>query len=945
MINMNSIQWKLARVPDVAVDGVELSQIAYVLSDGWIDAVVPGTVLTSYEAAGKIDDPYYSDNILKLDQSYYNVDYWYRGELDVPTENAGKRTVLTFYGVNHKADVYVNGKSVGSVNGAFRRGIFDVTELVTPGESAVVAVYIHWCDASLLETPTFIGSGGWDFVPAIPGRNCGIYAPVTLTAVGDVVVRDPFVTTDLSLPAMDKATVHITAELVNLSEKEQTCVLCGCLQPVGVDVTKTVTLSAGETVTVTLEDITLRDPSVWWPVGYGKQPLYDLELAVILSDTLSSSEKVRFGIRTFEYDREGHDLILSVNGVRVLCKGGNWGLPDAMLKQTDRFLDDAVRLHAEAGVNMIRTWHSNSDFDGFYDACDKYGVMVFEDFALHGKQCPHDPALFMESARDKIKRLRNRCCIALWCGENEAIPPAPLDVMLPAAVNELDGTRLYIAASNCDGVHGGTTYMIQDPAWFFGHAKGFVTEIGTQTVPNIESMRRMMKPEELWPVGNPVWEHHDYNFGIGNKNSKKYTDEVNARYGQTSDIEDFCKKAQLVNVETYKAIFESYNDGMFDECSGLLLWMSAPAWPSLIWEIYDYYLDCFGAYYGTKKATEMRHVQWNARTGSVKVINHLPETFIGSVQAEVYNMDGTLKFTDKKPVTVGGADKTEVMELFPDNAVNIAVGKHGTASACENDRCLPDNAFDGNDISRWTCDGSDTGWLCVDLEEVCAIDGVRISWENAYAKDYHIEVSIDGEIWEKVAGTVGGNGGLNTLMFESVEARYVRLVCTARGTMWNYSCYQFMVFAAGTSSAGIEDLSKVHFIKLRLFDKDGNLVSDNFYWRSKVNCDCRELENIGKTELTVMVGGGKVEGKYHYGVTLTNKGTNVAMPVRVKAARTDKAAGEDDRILPAFFTDNYLWLLPGESKTVELTYDSDVYDGDLKLVIGGMNTDETTLVL
>ena len=918
--------WLLARVPDVKENGETLSRKDYTPSGAWLAAVVPGTVLTSYEAAGKIDDPYYSDNILKLDQDYYNVDYWYRGTLSVPT---GERKILTFFGVNHKADVFVNGKAIGSVNGAFRRGIFDVTDLLAESDTATVAVYVHWCDGGLLDTPTFIGSAGWDFMPAIPARNCGIYAPVTLKATKAVDLRDPFVTTDLSA-SLSEATVHLTADLYNLTDKPQTCTVRGKLESIAF--AKTVTLKANETLTVRFDDITIKNPRVWWPVGYGEHPLYDLTLFAELDGAVSATEAVRFGIRKFEYDRDGHDLVLTVNGVRVLCKGGNWGMPDVMLKQTARFLDDSVRLHAEAGVNMIRTWHSNSDFDAFYDACDKYGVMVFEDFALHGKQCPHEPLLFMESARDKLKRLRNRCCIALWCGENEAVPPAPLDVLLPEAIRELDGTRLYVAASNCDGVHGGTTYMIQDPAWFFGHAKGFVTEIGTQTVPHIESMRRMMKKEELWPAGNPVWEHHDYNFGIGNKNSKKYTDEVNARYGQATGIEDFCKKAQLVNVETYKAIFESYNDGMFDECSGLLLWMSAPAWPSLIWEIYDYYLDTFGAYYGTKQATEMRHVQWNARTGSVKVINHLPDAFKGRVEAEVYNMDGTLKFRDEKPCSVGGADKTEVMSLFPDTAVNIAVGCTGTCSGYEKD-CVAANAFDGNDITRWTCDGADQGWLMVDLGKICPIDGVRISWENAYAKDYHIEVSEDGETFTKVAETVGGNGGLNTLKFDAVDARFVRLVCTARGTMWNYSCYQFMVFAAGTSEAGIDGLTKVHFIKLRLFDEAGTLVSDNFYWRSKVNCDCRELSRLGKTTLSLTAANG--------GYTVTNTGDNVALAVRLKAAKADAKPDEDDRILPAFWSANYFCLLPGETKTVTLDYAKDGYAGTPKIVAAGYNTDET----
>lgn len=938
---MSNVNWKLARVPDENKTGLEISSAEFICSEKWINAMVPGTVLYSYEKAGLIEDPYFSDNILKLDQSYYNVDYWYRGEIDIPADYHGKNVWLNFEGVNHKADVFVNGVSVGSVNGAFRRGNFDITQLVTAGEKAFVAVYIHWCDSSLLDTPTFIGSAGWDFMPEIPGRNMGIYAPVTLTATGDVIVIDPFITTDLSLPEMDKAEISFTAELENISDKDLDCALLCRLLPDDRDRTVTVTVPAKSRITVK-DTFTLADPKVWWPVGLGEQHLYNMEFAAVVGENVSSYESVQFGIRKIEYDREGHDLEITVNGVRVLCKGGNWGMPDAMLKHSDKFIFDSVRLHAEAGVNMIRTWHSNSDFTCFYDACDKYGIMVFEDFALHGKQCPHEPMLFMESARDKIKRLRNRCCIVLWCGENEAVPPAPLDVLLPEAVNELDGTRLYIAASNCDGVHGGTTYMIQDPAWFFGHAEGFVTEIGTQTVPSIESMRRMMKEDELWPVGNKVWELHDYNFGIGNKNSKKYTDEINARYGTAKDIDDFCKKAQLVNVETYKAIFESYNDGMFDKCSGLLLWMSAPAWPSLIWEIYDYYLDTFGAFYGTKKATEMRHIQWNARTGSVKAINHLPAEFNGRAEIEVYNMDSTLKFTESYPVKVEPVATTEITKVFADTAVNIAVNKKGTCSGYEKD-CVADNAFDGNDISRWTCDGSDKGWLCVDLEEVRKIDGVRISWENAYAADYHIEVSTDGESFTKVAETVNGNGGLNTLMFDEVEARYVRLVCTRRGTMWNYSCYQFMVFEAGTSSAGIDGLSKVHFIKLKLYDENNNLISDNFYWRSKTNCDCRELESIGKTTLTATAEKSENDEGTKAVITVKNTGSDTAMSVRIKAAKETPDENGDDRILPAFLSDNFFCLLPNEEKTVTLEYTASTYSGKLILDIEGMNTNTVNL--
>ncbi|HWD94331.1 MAG TPA: hypothetical protein VG938_18515 [Verrucomicrobiae bacterium] len=206
--------WRLARSPDVSQPPAEISQIDY--SDAsWIPAVVPGTALTSYEKAGLIPDPYFGLNMARLSQSFYNTNYWYRDKFLAPASLAGQKVWLNFDGINWKADIFLNGSFVGRINGPFIRGKFDVTGLINPGATNALAVLIHWSNATVWDAPTFICSESWDFMPAIPGRNVGIYENVYLSSSGPVTIVDPFVTTDLPLPATSPATVTLKVDLTN----------------------------------------------------------------------------------------------------------------------------------------------------------------------------------------------------------------------------------------------------------------------------------------------------------------------------------------------------------------------------------------------------------------------------------------------------------------------------------------------------------------------------------------------------------------------------------------------------------------------------------------------------------------------------------------------------------------------------------------------------------
>ncbi len=942
--------WKLARVPDVADKGETVSNRDYGTNDKWIDATVPGTVLTSYWKAGLIEDPYFSDNMKQLSQDYYNVDYWYRTSFTLPESSKGKRVWLNFDGINWKAHVYVNGQAVGDINGAFIRGNFDITEFVKVGQENTLAVYIVWCNTDVEDMPSFLCSASWDWMPAIPGRNMGIYKPVSVSFTEDVTVDDPFVTTDLPLPDTSFAKVDVSATLTNHSKKDVTGVLSGTVaRDDGSGKTYTfeqqLTVKGGETTDVRFDSLTVENPDLWWTNGLGEQPLYALTLSFAKNGTVSDRETVPFGIRELAYDytKDGGDLTVSVNGVPILCKGGNWGIPDAMLRYTDEDFEDAIRMHADQNFNMIRTWHGTSDFDAFYAACDRYGILVFEDFWLNGWSKPNDIDMFMENVVDKVKRLRNHACMAVWCGENEATPPAPLNKRIPEAVNTYDGTRLYIDASNKGPVAGGVTYALQDPAWYFKHTVGFTTEIGTPCVPTVESMMQMMKEDELWPVGNGVWQYHDWDFDIGNKVLESYEKAITSRYGTGRNIYEFCETAQLVNYETYKAMFEAWNDNLLTETSGILLWMSHPAWPSTIWQTYDYYKEGTGGYYGSRLACEPVHVQWNCLTGDVKVINNTGDAVSGAkAQVTVYNLDGTVKLDRNFDVTASGAAATLITNLLgSDGGKNLAAGKPATASSSD-EKHPPSLAFDGkvDGENRWTAGDKGHQWLCVDIGEVKSIDHVRVEWENAFASSYYVDVSTDGETFQTVK-TVNGNadGGIDLLSFEPVNARYVRLNCTSAATMWAYAVYEMEVIETGSMGEPIEGLSDTHFIKLKLTDKDGNLLSENFYWRGVDSCNYTAMAKMKKAKVDASYTRTDKDGVTTLTVTLKNTSDLCAVALRLKVQKSFMYEGETEtRVLPVSYEDNFFSLTPHETRTLTVTFDTaDLNGAEPTLVVDGYN--------
>lgn len=671
-------EWKISRSSSVADKGEQISSPGY-SCPGWIAATVPGTVLTSYKNAGAIPDPNYDDNQLLVSESFFNSDFWYRDEFTVPENFGGKKLWLIFDGINWKADVFVNGAAAGRIEGAFIRGKFDVTKLIKPGEKNALAVLIHKNDnigavkeQTALSTdknggilggdnPTFHASVGWDWIPTIRGRNSGIWNDVSMCASGEVLIKDPFIRTDLPLPDTSFADVLIELKLQNTGNESISGKLTGKYGDIVLE--QEVSLGPAETKLVKFfpgnqPKLHINDPRLWWPNGYGKQDMYDVSLAFMIDGEISDEKSFSSGIREMTFREENMTLNMYVNGRRFIGRGGNWGFSESNLAYRGREYDAAVAYHADMNFTMIRNWVGQTADDEFLEACDRHGIMIWQDFCLANPADgpdPNDPAMFLKNAEDVIKRIRNHASIAIYVGRNEGNPPQALDTALSRMVKDLHPGLHYISNSAMGVVSGGGPYRalpVKDYYLLYGYNK-FHSERGMPNVMTYESLKQTLRHEHLWPQNN-YWGMHDYALESAQA-CASFNEMVSKAFGPVKDAEEFTELAQWINYNGYRGMFE----GRSRYRQGLLLWMSHPAWPSMVWQTYDYYLEPTAAYFGCKKASEPVHIQWNPVFDNVEVVNYNGRQRKELIaKARIYNMDGTLQW--EKQTSLGCREDSTV---------------------------------------------------------------------------------------------------------------------------------------------------------------------------------------------------------------------------------------------------------------------------------------------
>jgi hypothetical protein len=650
--------WRLQRDSLVSANGAALSTAGFKDAD-WVPATVPGTVLASYYNAGALPDPNFGDNQLMISDSFFYADFWYRSEFNTPPSAPGKRVWLNFDGINWKAEVFLNGEKLGRIEGGFMRGRFDVTGRLLPGQLNALAVRIekNATPGSVKEktfespdknggapgadNPTFHASIGWDWIPTIRGRNTGIWNRVSLTTSGSVTIENPYVTTALPLPDTSRADVGIEVTLRNNEKTPVTGTLRGRFGDTPFEQAVTIEAASAKTVR---QPLRLSNPKLWWPAGYGAQNLYSVELKFETGpNAVSDSKTIQAGVRQFAYSEEGGALRMWINGRRFIPRGGNWGFGESMLRYRGREYDTAIRYHRDMNFTMIRNWVGQIGEDELYEACDRHGIVVWQDFWLANPwdgPDPDDNALFLSNVKDTLLRIRHHASVGLYCGRNEGYPQKPLDDGIRAALKELHPGIHYIPSSADDVVSGHGPYRaIPVKSYFQNPPSQFHSEMGMPNIVTVESLQAMMPESSMWPQG-AMWGLHDFCL-TGAQGGASFRERIEKSYGGASNVSEWLTLAQFVNYEGHRAMFEAQSKNRM----GLLIWMSHPAWPSFVWQTYDYFFEPTAAYFGSKKGSEPLHIQWNPVTDSIEVVNYSAGDARGlSAQVQVLNTDGSVKW-------------------------------------------------------------------------------------------------------------------------------------------------------------------------------------------------------------------------------------------------------------------------------------------------------------
>lgn len=920
---------------DERKDGI---QTASYNDESWVKAVVPGTVFASYVAAGLEKDPNFGDNIYKVDKAKYDRNFWYRTTFEVPADFSKEKIWLCFNGINRKADIYLNGTRLGSLDGFMHRGQFDITGLIS--KKNILTILVYWPQPPLanMASPNYVPSAGWDWMPYVPGLNMGITDKVFLRNTGSVTLKDPWIQS--ALPTNARADLAVSVELGNASAQNQQAIVKGVIMPGNIEFSQKVFVNAHDVTTVRFdkrrfEQLVINSPKLWWPNGYGDPNLYSCRLSVSVNGQESDVKDVSFGIKRYDYDTIGNVLHVSVNGKRVFIKGGNWGMSEYMLRCRGDEYDTKVRLHKEMNFNMIRNWIGSTTDDEFYEACDKYGIMIWDDFWLNANpNLPRDLNVFNNNVIEKIKRVRNHPSVAVWCADNEGWPEPPLSGWLKENIATFDGNaRYYQANSHADNLTGSGPWANFDTRYYFtayptgiggNRGWGMRTELGTAVFTNFESFKKFM-PEDKWWPRNEMWNQHFFGPLAFNAGPDFYDECINTRYGKATGIEDYCRKAQLLNIETNKAMYEGWLDHMWEDASGLMTWMSQSAYPSLVWQTYDYYYDLTGAFWGAKKACEPLHIQWNPVTDAVKVVNTSASDVTGlTAEATIYNMNGKAVPQYSGSAKLNSLSNTAVETFrinFYQHDHNLALNQPVTASSTTYGE--PAMVTDGNNGTRWASRSADDEWIYVDLGEEKVVNGVGLNWEDAYPQSFKIQVSGNAQHWKEVYSTTEGMPGEQKIRFPEVNARYVRIQGVQRATYWGYSLWNFEVFEGDVKS---ENLSDVHFIKLQLKDAAGKVVSDNFYWRGNKRRDYTAINGLAPVKLKVTSTSTRANGKYYIRAKISNPAASpvIAFGIRVQAVN----AATREQILPAITNDNYFSLLPGESKDITFEFDAALLGND-----------------
>ena len=674
--------------------------------ENWFQTNIPKTVLAALVDNEVYPDPYYGDNLKSipgyregrwlamLKESPFYASWWYRKKFKLPESSQDTRLTLHLDGINYKANIWLNGQLIADSNqviGMFRRFEFDIGEFVFSGDTNVLAIEIispgHIPDV-FYQTKQLEATTGWDdHNPQPPDLNMGIWRDVYIKSSGPVVIKHPYIVTDLDLPSLETTKLSVSALLVNKSNNKVKGEFIGTIEKI--KFRKEIHLAPNEEKWIKFtpaefSQLSIDNPRLWWPHPYGKQELYTAQIEFVTENKVSDQQEVKFGVRevsTYINDEGWRGYM--VNGKKILIRGGAWMTSDMLLNLSEERYDALVRYAREANLNMLRSeGFSIRETDEFYDICDKYGVMVTQQ--IFGRNLP-DEDLSIMNIEDMLLRIRNHPSLVHFLGHDETFPTENLDNAYRSLIAKYTPERTYQPHSGAFDIEnrfktGGTrtgtlelwTYAYPshyythktDGAWGFAQSGG----IGGIFAP-YSSIIKMMPEEKIWPPYNETFSFHSVLQGI--HYFDVVVDAMQKRYGKIEDAKQFVNTGMILNYESARGMYEAYGRNKFDAL-GITTWKYDAAWPAaLTWQYVDWYLNVGGAYYGAKKACEPLHVQYAYDDESVYVINNYFEDFQDlKVDAKVLDINMKEVFLESKKVSVNENSKSLVFPVQVPNDIS-----------------------------------------------------------------------------------------------------------------------------------------------------------------------------------------------------------------------------------------------------------------------------------
>lgn len=679
--------WEMQSSSKVSSEGTKISSANF-SPEKWHTAYVPGSVLGSLVNDGVYQDIFYGRNLQKIPDSLFEVPWWYRTAFDVENIRPGQTYRLRFNGISYRANIWLNGHQIASsdtIAGSFRQYIFNITSLIRKGKNILALEIIQ-------AKPGDLNIGFVDWNPEPPDRNMGIWRTVHLLESGPVSVTYPFVRTKVDTATLDHAWITLGMTLQNHSSRPVT----GTLKvDIGdhLHLSKEISLAADEKqpITLTPEEyaaLSISHPRLWWTHELGKPNLYDLKISFDINGHPSAEKQMKFGIRQVsDYVNAAGHRGFRLNGKKILIKGGGWTDP-MLLNPTPAYVKAGVDYAVHMNLNTLRMEGFWGEDQQIYNLCDEKGILIMVGFSCqwewkefegapedkHGTlMTPERMNLAAECWRDQLLWLRNHPSIFLWLYGSDKWPRPALEKKYLAILKEDDPTRPAIssAAEHTSVITGPSAVKMRGPYdyvppdyWYVdtsnGGAFGFNTETGPgPEVPVLESLKKMIPADSLWPVGS-AWLYHAarHNF----HNLTRYNNAMDERLGKPADLTDYLRKAQYLNYEGMRAMYEAFEANRF-KATGIIQWMYNASWPKLWWQLYDYYLMPTGAFYGARKANEPLHISYNYGQNAVDVMNNTLQNANG-LSADVRVYDFNLKRVLQKEVPVNELPERKTISVF-----------------------------------------------------------------------------------------------------------------------------------------------------------------------------------------------------------------------------------------------------------------------------------------